>query len=116
MIKKVISHDMVSISSITTDSQTYANRLLRFLALHKPSDVSQEKMGSYLGTSKCNVKNILDILEKTQLIFHCESHIASAKRSIKSWSIFFSTSTIKRILNSSICNLNSNKSISWSVA
>ena len=109
MIKKVISHDMGTISSITTDSQTHANRLLRFLALQKPGDISQEKMGSYLGTSKGNIRNILDILEKTQLIFHCEPHIASAKRSIKSWEYFFATSSIKHILTSSIGNLNSNK-------
>ena len=109
MIKKVISHDMGVISSITSASQTYANRLLRFLALQKPGDISQEKMGTYLGTSKGNVRNILDILEKTRLIFHCEPHIASPKRSIKSWEYFFATSSIKHILTSSIGNLNSNK-------
>ena len=109
MIKKVISHDMGAISSITTASQTHANRLLRFLALQKPGDISQEKMGTYLGTSKGNVRNILDILEKTQLIFHCEPHIASPKRSIKSWEYFFATSSIKHILTSSIGNLHSNK-------
>lgn len=89
MIGKVISHDMGAISSITSDSQTHANRLLRFLALQKPGDISQEKMGTYLGTSKGNIRNILDILEKTQLIFHCEPHIAFAKISIKSWQYFF---------------------------
>lgn len=109
MVKKVISHDMGTISSITSDSQTHANRLLRFLALQKPGDISQEKMGTYLGTSKGNIRNILDILEKTQLIFHCEPHIASPKRSIKSWEYFFATSSIKHILTSSIGNLNSNK-------
>ena len=109
MVKKVISQDMGNISSITTDSQTYANRLLRFLALQKPGDLSQEKMGEYLGTSKGNIRNILDILEKTQLIFHCEPHIASPKRSMKSWEYFFATSSIKHILTSSIGNLNSNK-------
>ena len=109
MIKKVISHDMGAISSITSASQTHANRLLRFLALQKPGDISQEKMGTYLGTSKGNVRNILDILEKTRLIFHCEPHIASPKRSIKSWEYFFATSSIKHILTSSIGNLNSNK-------
>ena len=109
MIKKVVSHDMGAISSITSDSQTHANRLLRFLALQKPGDISQEKMATYLGTSKGNVRNILDILEKTQLIFHCEPHIASPKRSIKSWEYFFATSSIKHILTSSIGNLNSNK-------
>ena len=43
------------------------------------------------------------------MIFHCEPHIASAKRSIKSWEYFFATSSIKHILTSSIGNLNSNK-------
>lgn len=100
---------MGAISSITSDSQTHANRLLRFLALQKPGDISQEKMATYIGTSKGNVRNILDILEKTQLIFHCEPHIASPKRSIKSWKYFFATSSIKHILTSSIGNLNSNK-------
>ena len=109
MIGKIISHDMESISSITSDSQTHANRLLRFLALQKPGDISQEKMGTYLGTSKGNIRNILDILEKTQLIFHCEPHIASAKRSVKSGQYFFAKSSIKHIITSSIGNLNSNK-------
>lgn len=109
MIKKVISHDMGTISSITSNSQTHANRLLRFLALQKPGNASQEKIATYLGTSKGNISNILNILEKTQLIFHCEPYTASAKRSIKSWQYFFATSSIKHILTSSIGNLNSNK-------
>ena len=109
MIEKVISHDMGSIESINSEIQTHANRLLRFLALQKPGDISQEKMRTYLGTSKGTVRKILDILEKTQLIFHCEPHMESAKRSIKSWEYFFATSSIKHVLTSSIGNLNSNK-------
>ena len=109
IIEKVISHDMGSIESINSEIQTHANRLLRFLALQKPGDISQEKMRTYLGTSKGTVRKILDILEKTQLIFHCEPHMESAKRSIKSWEYYFRTSSIKHILTSSIGNLNSNK-------
>lgn len=109
MMRKVITQDMSSISSITSDSQTHANRLLRFLAIQKPGNFSQEKMGSYLGTSKGNIKNILDLLEKTQLIFHIEPHIKSAKRQVKSWEYFFASSSLKHALNLSIGNLNSDK-------
>ena len=37
-------------------------------------------MAKYLKTSQANVKNILDILEKTHLIFSIESYGTSSKR------------------------------------
>ena len=104
MIQKVINVDMIKIKNFTSENQANANRILRFLALQKPGEISQNNLSNYLETSVSNVKNILDTLEKTHLIFHTEPYSASANRIKKAWKYFFATSSIRYALSSSIGN------------
>ena len=43
-------------------------------------------------------------MEKTQLIFHCESYGTSSNKSNKVWKYYFATSSLKYILSSQIGN------------
>ena len=104
--KRVVSDDMVLLKNFTHQNQVNANRILRYIALQKPGEVSQSKLSSYLQTSALNVKNILDILEMTHLIFHVEPYSVSSKRISKSWKYYFATSSLKNALVSSIGNTN----------
>ena len=72
MTNKIITEDIMQIKTITSDNQAIAKRIIRQLALQKPGEVSQHKLSNYLKTAVSNVNNILDLLEKTELIFHCE--------------------------------------------
>ena len=99
MTQKIINVDMTNIKNFTVENQTNANRLLRYLSLQRSSDVSQTKLSKELMTSQSNIKNILDTLEKTHLIFHYEAYGTSSKRINKSYKYYFATSSIKNALS-----------------
>lgn len=104
MTKKVINTDMIHIKSFSSQNQAIANRILRFLALQNAGDISQNKLAKYLDTQSSNIRNILNILEKTHLIFHCEPYGTSSKRINKSWKYYFATTSIRHALISEIGN------------
>lgn len=80
---------MVAIKNFTFENQTNSNRILRYLALQNAGDLSQNNLAKYLKTSQANVKNILDILEKTHLIFSIEAYGTSSKQYEKNQKILF---------------------------
>lgn len=108
-VEKVIDTDMKIIKNISEDNQVNANRTIRYLALANSNETSMNKISTYLNTSISNVKIILETLEKTQIIFHCEAHGTSSKRTRKSWKYYFATSSLKNALLNSIGNTNTNK-------
>lgn len=99
IMKKVINSDMLKIKNFTVENQANAMRILNFLATQKPGEASQQKLSNHLRTSASNVKNILDVLEKTKLIFHCEPYGESSKRIKKSWKYYFATSSLRHALS-----------------
>ena len=99
---KVVREDMSHLKNFSLENQLNANRILRFLALQKPGEISQNKLSNYLQTSALNVKNILDVLEMTHLIFHTEPYSVSSKRVSKPWKYYFVTSSFKYALSNSM--------------
>lgn len=99
MVEKVVNTDMVAIKNFTFENQTNSNRILRYLALQNAGDLSQNNLAKYLKTSQANVKNILDILEKTHLIFSLEAYGTSSKRTKKTKKYYFATSSIRNALS-----------------
>ena len=99
IVRKVVMSDMNTIGSISSESQINTIRLLNFLALQKPGDVSQNKIANYLDTSSSNIKNILDVLEKTHLLFHIEPYSGANARANKSWQYYFATPSIMHAIN-----------------
>ncbi|MBQ6218901.1 MAG: hypothetical protein IJJ47_04125 [Methanosphaera sp.] len=83
IISKIVNNDMGNIKNFTTDNLTNVDRVLSQLALQRASDLSQIKLSKHLQTSISNIKNILDTLEKTHLIFHIEAYGTSSKRTKK---------------------------------
>lgn len=99
MIEKVVNTDMVAIKNFTFENQTNSNRILRYLALQNAGNLSQNNLAKYLKTSQANVKNILDILEKTHLIFSIEAYGTSSKHMKKTKKYYFATSSIRNALS-----------------
>ncbi len=102
--EKIVNTDMINIKNFTAENQANAKRILRFIALQEPGEASQAKLSNYLKTSTGNVKNILDILEKTQLLVHCEPYGGEAKRIKKSWKYYFATPSLHNVLSSKYGN------------
>ena len=101
---RVVDKDLIQIKEFSSANQANAKRIIRYLALQQPGELTHANLANYLKTSSANVNNILDTLEKTHLIFHCEPYGGSAKRVKKSWKYYFATSSIHHALSKKIGN------------
>ena len=102
--ERVITKDLSQIKEISSSNQSNAKRILRYFALQQPGELTHANLANYLKTSSANVNKILDLLEKTHLIFHCEPYGGSAKRVKKSWKYYFATPSIRHALSKKVGN------------
>lgn len=98
MVDKVVRTDMNNISGITGDTQYLAFQILSYLAFQNPGEVSKGSLSNMFDAKIPLVTKVLDILEKTQLIFHIEAFTSSVKRTTKPHKYFFATSSLKHNL------------------
>ena len=63
-------------------------------------------MANHLDSNKMTINKLLELLEKTQLIFHVEPFTSSAKRTTKPFKYYFATSSLKHILSMNLGNAN----------
>lgn len=96
MLDRVVEMDVSYIKSFRADTRSFIHRILVFLALQKPGELSEGKLANNLGISSALVKSILYVLEKTHLIFHVEPYSKSAGKSVrKAWKYYFLSPSIK---------------------
>ena len=88
-VESVITKDLGTMSNLTIDTQTKALRLIKFLAEKYPGDISQNALANKIQTSLGTVNTIMDLLEKTHLIFHSEPYSGANARAKKSWQYYF---------------------------
>ena len=107
----VIEKDIDTIHSFNSQTRLITYQLLNILALQKPADISHEKLANTLDTSKKTISNVLNVLEKTELIFHIEPYGSGTKRNRKSWEYYFISTQIKSsiIQDSGIATSNINE-------
>ena len=98
MVDKVVITDMANIEGINSDTQYLAFQILNFFAFQNPGEVSKGSLSKQFDAKIALVTKILNILEKTQLIFHIESFTSSVKRTTKPYEYFFATSSLKHNL------------------
>ena len=98
-VESVITKDLGAMNNITTDTQTKAFRLIKFLAEKYPGDISQNALSNKIKTSLGTVNTIMDLLEKTHLIFHTEPYSGANARAKKSWQYYFATPSIMHAIN-----------------
>ena len=101
-INRVITVDINNIGDLSSRSQDIAFQILYYFALQNPGEISKESMSNTLDTTKPTLNKILDILEKTQLIFHIDPFVSSAKRITKPKKYYFATSSLKNVLSTNI--------------
>lgn len=94
MIERVIEKDIFSIQSFNTDTRNTISRILSFLALQSPGGTSDAKLSERLGISPTSVRNILEVLEKTHLIFSIKPHGGAGKIVRKPWKYYFLSPSI----------------------
>lgn len=99
LVDKIIEKDMRFIKDMTVNTQQTALKMIKIIAMQKPGDISENKLANILDVSSAQVKTILHLFEKTQLLHHIECFGSPVKRVRKSWKYFFSSSTIKYAIN-----------------
>ena len=104
VINRIISQDIPKIGNISSENIINAYRTMNYIALEKPDKVSQNSIADFLECSSTTIKNILDILEKTQILFHTQAYGSAGKRYKKTRRYFFATSSLKHALNQDLDN------------
>ena len=94
MIDRVIEKDIFSIQSFNTDTRNTISRILSFLALQFPGGTSDAKLSKRLGVSPTLIRSILDVLEKTHLIFSIKPYGGAGKIIRKPWKYYFLSPSI----------------------
>ena len=95
----IIEKDLGRIKNITTDTQSYAMRILKFIALKYPGDVSQNKLSSKLKCSFSTINTLFYLFEKTKLLFHYDNYGSINHRIKKDQQYYFATPSIRHAIN-----------------
>lgn len=98
MINRVVTIDMNNIEGISTETKNLAFQILYFFAFQDPCETSKGSLANQFDTNKKMITKVLDILEKTKLIFHIETFTSSAKRTLKPNKYYFATPSLKHNL------------------
>lgn len=94
MIDRVIEKDIFVIQSFNTDTRNTISRIISFLALQFPGGTSDAKLSERLGVSPTQIRSILDVLEKTHLIFSIKPYGGAGRIVRKPWKYYFLSPTI----------------------
>ena len=98
-VDTIVRKDLGALRNITSTSEDQTLRLLKFLAQKFPGDVSQNTLAQCAKTSQSNVNSLMNLLERTQLIFHYEPYVGPNGRAKKSWQYYFASHSIRHAIN-----------------
>jgi len=115
VVENIIEKDVHSIKSFNSSTNDTIRRIILYIALQKSGGTSNQKIANYLSISPTTVRDILDTLEKTQLIFNVKPYGESSKIVRKSWKYYFLSPSIKTAINFNIgrYNLNNRKCLGF---
>ncbi|MBX7077435.1 MAG: AAA family ATPase [Methanobacteriaceae archaeon] len=99
IVNNVIENDISSLKSFNSNTYPIISRIITYLAMQKPGGTSNIKLAQSLGVSPKTVNDILNILEKTQLIFSVKPFGTGGKVVKKPWEFFFLSPCIKASIN-----------------
>ncbi|MCK5039395.1 MAG: ATP-binding protein [Candidatus Aenigmarchaeota archaeon] len=98
MTDRVIEMDVFSLQSFSTDTRNHITRIIYFLAMQNPGGTSDAKLSERLSVSPTLVRSILDVLEKTHLIFSVKPYGGAGKIVRKPWKYYFLSPSINASL------------------
>lgn len=110
-INRIIEKDIPSLKTFNTSTNDTISRIVTYIAMQKPGGTSNVKLAQMLGVSPNTINNILNVLEKTQLLFPITAYGTGSKIIKKPWEYFFLAPSIKASINFEIgrYNLNNKK-------
>jgi len=89
MIERISERDVYTVQSFNSETRNLITRIIYHLALQSPGGTSDAKISERLGASSKLVRSILDVLEKTHLVFSVKPHGSAGKVLRKPWKYYF---------------------------
>ncbi len=99
IVDRVIEKDVYSLKNFTSETRSTISRVLTFLSMQKPGGTSDSKLAVRLKVSPTLIRTILNILEKTQLIFSVKPYGGAGKVIRKPWKYYFLSPSVNAALN-----------------
>ena len=99
MVERIVQEDLKQFASFNNGTNTSILRLISYLATKKPGTVSSSSLAQSLNLNIRTVNNILDALEKSQLILGISAYGSAGKILNKPKEYFFSAPSVKSALN-----------------
>lgn len=99
VVRRVIEKDVRHYKAFNGNTESVLFSILSFLATQKPGGISVNSMAKNMGTARGNVIELLDILEKTHLIFHLEPYGGAGKMLRASKKYYFLSPSINASIN-----------------
>ncbi|MDR3063721.1 MAG: AAA family ATPase [Methanobrevibacter sp.] len=99
VIEKVIEKDIPAIKNFNTSTNPSISRIIKYIALSRNELISNTKIANYLSLSSKLVHEVLNTLEKTQLIFSIKPYAGIAKIIRKPWKYYFLSPSLKSSIN-----------------
>lgn len=106
LLNKTLTIDIKNFKMNNDETLFIAFQLLYFIAEEKPKKISIKSLAETLKSDEKTITNLLDLLEKTKLIFHVKPYTASFKWTITSNKYYFATSSMKHTLSTELGNVN----------
>jgi len=94
MLDRVVEKDILSLKSFSSETRNLITRIIYFLAIQKPGGVSDAKLSQRFGASSKLIREILDVLEKTHLVFSVKPYGGAGKLTRKPWKYYFLSPSI----------------------
>jgi predicted AAA+ superfamily ATPase len=94
MINRIIEKDVFRLKSFNTDTISTINQIITYIGLQDPGGTSDKKLGTILSKSAKSIREILDVLEKTHLIFSVKPYGSGGKQIRKPWKYYFLSQSI----------------------
>ncbi|KZX17218.1 ATP-binding protein [Methanobrevibacter filiformis] len=94
MINRIIEKDVFTLKSFNTNTISTINQIITYIGLQDPGGTSDKKLATILSKSAKSIREILDVLEKTQLIFSIKPYGSGGKQIRKPWKYYFLSQSI----------------------
>jgi len=104
IVNRLIEKDVYSLKNFTAETRSTISRVITSLSMQKPGETSDSKLAERLKASPTLIRTILNILEKTQLIFSVKPYGGPGKMIRKPWKYYFLSPSINAALNYKLGN------------
>ena len=99
IVRRVIEKDVRHYKAFNGNTETILFNILSFLATQKPGGVSVNDLSKNMGASRVTITELLDILEKTHLIFHVNPYGGASKMIRSPKKYYFLSPSINASIN-----------------